>query len=134
MGLMRLRSMADLPHRKGKGILKPNGLNCIRSNRPNKTRPGYQPTQPFTLQSFSSQFRAMAKALFRILRRASPKPSIFQLISCHPESIFSLPKRPSPPAPSLLSRNVSHGSVNLVISQGKLKFETHEIDPPKKEK
>ena len=24
--------------------------------------------------------------------------------------------------------------MNLVISQGKLKFETHEVDPPKKEK
>lgn len=32
-------------------------------------------------------------------------------------------------------RNFSHGRVNLVISpQGKPKFETHEIEPPKKEK
>ncbi|KZV34831.1 hypothetical protein F511_00733, partial [Dorcoceras hygrometricum] len=32
-------------------------------------------------------------------------------------------------------RCLSHGSVNLVISpEGKPKFETHEIDPPKKEK
>ncbi|XP_068666303.1 CRM-domain containing factor CFM9, mitochondrial [Aristolochia californica] len=28
----------------------------------------------------------------------------------------------------------SHGIVNLVLSQGKPKFETHEIEPPKKEK
>ena len=101
---------------------------------PIKPGPGIQPTQPFTLQCFSSQSRAMAKALFRILRRASPKPSIFQPISCHPESIFSLPKHPPPPTPSWVSRNLSHGSVNLVISRGKLKFETHETDPPKKDK
>jgi hypothetical protein len=36
--------------------------------------------------------------------------------------------------PSWGFRNVSHGRVNLVISQGKPKFETHEADPPKKEK
>ncbi|XP_034686732.1 uncharacterized CRM domain-containing protein At3g25440, chloroplastic [Vitis riparia] len=76
----------------------------------------------------------MAKALFRILRRASPKPSIFQPISCHPESIFPLPKHQPPPTPSWVSRNLSHGSVNLVISRGKLKFETHVTDPPKKDK
>lgn len=29
---------------------------------------------------------------------------------------------------------MSHGAVNLVISEGKPKFETHEVDPPKKEK
>ncbi|XP_073525879.1 uncharacterized protein [Phyllobates terribilis] len=31
-------------------------------------------------------------------------------------------------------RNFSHGTVNLVISDGKPKFETQEFDPPKKEK
>ncbi|KAJ6289440.1 hypothetical protein OIU76_025290 [Salix suchowensis] len=36
--------------------------------------------------------------------------------------------------PSWGFRNVSHGRVNLVISQGKPKFETHEADSPKKEK
>lgn len=39
-----------------------------------------------------------------------------------------------PRNPSWLLRNVSHGNVNLVISDGKPKFETHEVDPPKKEK
>ncbi|CAM8885477.1 unnamed protein product [Rhodiola kirilowii] len=36
--------------------------------------------------------------------------------------------------PSWTYRNISHGSVNLVISQGKLKFGIDEVDPPKKEK
>lgn len=31
-------------------------------------------------------------------------------------------------------RNLSFGSVNFVLSEGKPKFETHEVDPPKKEK
>ncbi|XP_043707519.1 uncharacterized CRM domain-containing protein At3g25440, chloroplastic-like [Telopea speciosissima] len=35
---------------------------------------------------------------------------------------------------SWVFRNLSHGSVNLVISEGKPKFEMHEIEPPKKEK
>ena len=123
----------DLGDQKGDGIQTPMG-RIVQPSGPIKPGPGIQPTQPFTLQCFSSQSRAMAKALFRILRRASPKPSIFQLISCHPESIFSLPKHPPPPTPSWVSRNLSHGSVNLVISRGKLKFETHETDPPKKDK
>ncbi|KAK9665063.1 hypothetical protein RND81_14G088000 [Saponaria officinalis] len=36
--------------------------------------------------------------------------------------------------PLFLYRNFSHGTVNLVISQGKPKFEVHEVDAPKKEK
>ncbi|XP_043693144.1 CRM-domain containing factor CFM9, mitochondrial-like [Telopea speciosissima] len=35
---------------------------------------------------------------------------------------------------SWVFRNLSYGSVNLVISQGEPKFEMHEIEPPKKEK
>ncbi|CAJ1933333.1 unnamed protein product [Sphenostylis stenocarpa] len=31
-------------------------------------------------------------------------------------------------------RNFSHGRVNLVITGGKTKFETHEVEPPKKDK
>ncbi|EEF29024.1 conserved hypothetical protein [Ricinus communis] len=55
----------------------------------------------------------------------------------HPESVF-------PPTRHIIPlnirnrdwvfRNLSHGRVNLVISDGKPKFETHEVDPPKKEK
>lgn len=41
---------------------------------------------------------------------------------------------PIPINPIWSFRNWSHGSVNMVISQGKPKFETHEVDPPKKEK
>ncbi|KAK7262590.1 hypothetical protein RJT34_30165 [Clitoria ternatea] len=32
------------------------------------------------------------------------------------------------------ARNLSYGTVNLVISGGKTKFETHEVDPPRKDK
>lgn len=32
------------------------------------------------------------------------------------------------------SRNLSYGTVNLVLSQGKPKFEVQEVDPPKKDK
>ena len=53
------------------------------------------------------------------------------------ESIFTITKHFLPlnqTSPSWAFRNLSHGSVNLVISQGKPKFETHEVDPPKKHK
>lgn len=39
-----------------------------------------------------------------------------------------------PPNPCPFCRYLSHGSVSLVLSEGKAKFETHEVDPPKKEK
>ncbi|KAG8655453.1 hypothetical protein MANES_04G043600v8 [Manihot esculenta] len=70
----------------------------------------------------------MAKALFRSLRRVCSlvKPS---------SSIFSRHTIPlNLPNPSWVFRNLSHGTVNLVISEGKPKFEMHEVDPPKKEK
>ncbi|XP_008800087.2 uncharacterized CRM domain-containing protein At3g25440, chloroplastic [Phoenix dactylifera] len=35
---------------------------------------------------------------------------------------------------SWASRSVSYGSVNLVLSDGKPRFETHEIEPPRKER
>lgn len=42
---------------------------------------------------------------------------------------------PGNPANTLwLFRNFSYGSVNFVLAEGKPKFETHEVDPPKKEK
>ncbi|KAM4105979.1 hypothetical protein ACJW30_04G028900 [Castanea mollissima] len=82
----------------------------------------------------------MAKVLFRNLRRASsllrfslPLRSNFEA----QESIFTITKHFLPlnqTSPSWSFRNLSHGSVNLVISQGKPKFETHEVDPPKKHK
>ncbi|KAL5733974.1 hypothetical protein ACOSP7_031835 [Xanthoceras sorbifolium] len=86
----------------------------------------------------------MAKALLRNIRRAS---SLLQSLSSHPcsirsilqtqESILSPSGHLGPPKlrnPSWVLRNSSRGTVNLVISQGKPKFETHEVDPPKKEK
>ncbi|KAL9237505.1 hypothetical protein vseg_012043 [Gypsophila vaccaria] len=39
-----------------------------------------------------------------------------------------------PSTPSYLYRGFSHGTVNLVIADGKPKFEVHKIDAPKKEK
>ncbi|KAK5804877.1 hypothetical protein F383_03323 [Gossypium arboreum] len=82
----------------------------------------------------------MATALFRSLCRASRlSDSIlrhsFSLSS--QATIFSPSKLLVPPNPTTLpwvSRYLSHGTVNLVISQGKPKFETHQFDPPKKEK
>ncbi|TYI66585.1 hypothetical protein E1A91_D09G234300v1 [Gossypium mustelinum] len=82
----------------------------------------------------------MATALFRSLRRASRlSDSIlhhsFSLSS--QATIFSPSKLLVLPKPTTLpwvSRHLSHGTVNLVISQGKPKLETHQFDPPKKEK
>ncbi|MBA0768354.1 hypothetical protein Gotri_017157, partial [Gossypium trilobum] len=79
-------------------------------------------------------------ALFRSLRRASRlSDSIlrhsFSLSS--QATIFSPSKLlvlPNPTTLPWVSRHLSHGTVNLVISQGKPKFETHQFDPPKKEK
>ncbi|KAL5543152.1 hypothetical protein UlMin_010862 [Ulmus minor] len=86
----------------------------------------------------------MAKALFRSLCRASSllKSSPLNTLSSRSvvltqESIFRPAKHlilPSPSNASWVFRNMSHGSVNLVILEGKPKFETHEVDPPKKEK
>ncbi|TYH55551.1 hypothetical protein ES332_D09G242700v1 [Gossypium tomentosum] len=82
----------------------------------------------------------MATALFRSLRRASRlSDSIlhhsFSLSS--QATIFSPSKLlvlPNPTTLPWVSRHLSHGTVNLVISQGKPKLETHQFDPPKKEK
>ncbi|KAJ9189193.1 hypothetical protein P3X46_000519 [Hevea brasiliensis] len=89
----------------------------------------------------------MAKALFRSLRWVSslvkPEPtssitSLFLRPKFHPpESVFFPSRHTIPlnlPNPSWTFRNLSHGTVNLVISEGKPKFERHEVDPPKKEK
>ncbi|KAA0053808.1 CRM-domain containing factor CFM3 [Cucumis melo var. makuwa] len=86
----------------------------------------------------------MAKSLFHNLRRASllfRSSSLNQLsfrpILVIPDTVFSQIKN-FPEAniskPLLGFRNLSHGSVNLVVTQGKPKFETHVVDPPKKEK
>ncbi|KAM1158574.1 hypothetical protein EV2_032793 [Malus domestica] len=86
----------------------------------------------------------MARAVFSAaVRRASSvlkspsKPHSLRSGFPTQEPIFIATKHlplPNPLNPSWVFRNLSHGSVNLVISQGKPKFEMHEIDPPKKEK
>ncbi|KAL0299155.1 UNVERIFIED_CONTAM: putative CRM domain-containing protein, chloroplastic [Sesamum radiatum] len=90
----------------------------------------------------------MANSMLRSLRRVSLLlncPPTFRPVLRTPEPIFTL-LRPScqlhqNPQNSWQviwlwqRRSFSHGSVHLVISpQGKPKFETHEIEPPKKEK
>ncbi|KAE8728091.1 Far-red impaired responsive family protein [Hibiscus syriacus] len=82
----------------------------------------------------------MAKALFRSLRRASLLSDSIphHSFSLGPEAAIFRPLKlifpPNPTTPPWVSRHFSHGTVNLVISQGKPKFETHQIEPPKKEK
>ncbi|KAI9195714.1 hypothetical protein LWI28_017407 [Acer negundo] len=87
---------------------------------------------------------SMSKALLGNIRRAS---SLLQSLSFHAFSVRSILQTQEsilstsshlgplkPRNPPWVLRNWSHGTVNLVISQGKPKFETHEVDPPKKEK
>ncbi|KAF5734011.1 hypothetical protein HS088_TW16G00452 [Tripterygium wilfordii] len=73
-----------------------------------------------------------------LLKESTSVPSSLRLISYTQASILSQPRHSTAPLsvskPLWGFRNLSHGSVNLVISQGKPKFETHEVDPPKKEK
>ncbi|KAF8047454.1 hypothetical protein N665_3016s0003, partial [Sinapis alba] len=76
----------------------------------------------------------MAIALVRSLQRASSS-----LLRCSYPLVISARSLPQTPefacSTSTLfppQRNFSHGTVNLVISQGKPKFETRELDPPKK--
>ncbi|KAG8373621.1 hypothetical protein BUALT_Bualt11G0043300 [Buddleja alternifolia] len=90
----------------------------------------------------------MANPLLRTLCRLSrssslllnPPPLSFRQIFQNPEPIFKLLKHSSrlnrnPQIWLWQRRSFSHGSVSLVISpQGKPKFETHEIEAPKKEK
>ncbi|KAK4385440.1 hypothetical protein Sango_2668000 [Sesamum angolense] len=90
----------------------------------------------------------MANPMLRSLRRVSLLlncPPTFRPVLRTPEPVFTL-LRPScqlhqnPQNSGQViwlwqRRSFSHGSVRLVISpQGKPKFETHEIEPPKKEK
>ncbi|XP_057958089.1 uncharacterized CRM domain-containing protein At3g25440, chloroplastic isoform X2 [Malania oleifera] len=96
----------------------------------------------FGLQLILQSLFLLLRSLRRVSLSSLLKPtSSFSLssrsITHHPERIFchSQPLAPfhrlNPP---WIFRNLSHGSVNLVISQGKTKFETREVDPPKKEK
>ncbi|XP_050206473.1 uncharacterized CRM domain-containing protein At3g25440, chloroplastic [Mercurialis annua] len=78
----------------------------------------------------------MAKALFCSLRRAS---SLVKFNSFSIRPIFEYPETVLSPLRHVFPqcwvyRNLSHGRVNLVILDGKPKFETHEADAPKKEK
>ncbi|CAH8386081.1 unnamed protein product [Eruca vesicaria subsp. sativa] len=87
----------------------------------------------------------MAIAFVRSLQRASSaliRSSYPLLISsrslqqsqelAYSTSTFLLPPTISRFSRPTCRRNFSHGTVNLVISEGKPKFETRELDPPKK--
>ncbi|XP_057781569.1 uncharacterized CRM domain-containing protein At3g25440, chloroplastic [Salvia miltiorrhiza] len=90
----------------------------------------------------------MAKPVLRSLLSVSSllhRSISFRQILRTREPIFALLRPPSQLHQSSISsqqpvwcwqwRSITHGSVNVVISpQGKPMFETHEIDPPKKEK
>ncbi|GAV92329.1 CRS1_YhbY domain-containing protein [Cephalotus follicularis] len=87
----------------------------------------------------------MAKAIIRrigsgfsVMESSSkPIPLSIKSVLCTQKSIFSSSKHLIPlnsSNPSWVFRNLSHGTVSLVISQGQPKFETHEVDPPRKEK
>ncbi|KAJ4957977.1 hypothetical protein NE237_025088 [Protea cynaroides] len=88
----------------------------------------------------------MAYCLFRSFRRALLSPVLslsyskshpFRL-SFHEYQMILSPAEVFTPFKTWRNswdfKNVSYGSVNLVISQGKPKFEMHEVEPPKKEK
>ncbi|XP_062107837.1 CRM-domain containing factor CFM9, mitochondrial [Humulus lupulus] len=77
-------------------------------------------------RAYSSIFKTLIHNPLHIRPVFPTQDSIF----CPAKHLFN----PSLPSPVWVFRNLSHGSVNLVISQGKLKFETHEVEPPKKEK
>ncbi|CAA3024679.1 uncharacterized CRM domain-containing At3g25440, chloroplastic [Olea europaea subsp. europaea] len=92
----------------------------------------------------------MANSLLRSLRRLSVSSLLSPPLSFRPilqipvptvalsRSLLHFPQNPQNPwcvMFLLQKRSLSHGSVSLVISpQGKPKFETHETEPPKKEK
>ncbi|PRQ37787.1 putative RNA-binding, CRM domain-containing protein [Rosa chinensis] len=81
----------------------------------------------------------MAKAaVFRlassVLKSSPPKLVLFGIRRPGFLSHEYLRRSPNVPNPGWVVRNMSHGSVSLVISQGKPKFETYQVDPPKKHK
>ncbi|CAN4079637.1 unnamed protein product [Withania somnifera] len=85
----------------------------------------------------------MANPLFRGFRRLpllslhkplSSSSTSYRPILGNPQSFLHL-SRLVPQKPFLELRNFSHGSVSFVITRdGKPKFETHEVEAPKKEK
>ncbi|CAK9167558.1 unnamed protein product [Ilex paraguariensis] len=77
------------------------------------------------------------RSVFSLLKSSSSNCLCLRSILHNTQPIFTLSRPIFPLKPSnswWVFRNFSHGSVNFVISQGKPKFETHEIEPPKKEK
>ncbi|ESW03938.1 hypothetical protein PHAVU_011G053900 [Phaseolus vulgaris] len=88
----------------------------------------------------------MSTSLFRTIRRASSalRFSYATSFSVSPRSVGRSKMCVCSPLSHCVSlgeqgywwglRNLSHGRVNLVITGGKTKFETHEVEPPKKDK
>ncbi|KAK4804211.1 hypothetical protein SAY86_004028 [Trapa natans] len=85
-----------------------------------------------------ASLRGLRASSFLIPRRPPTGPSsLSRLILC-PQELISSVLEHSPPHQTLSTlwnfRSLSYGAVNLVLSQGKPKFEVQEVDPPKKDK
>ncbi|KAJ0259019.1 hypothetical protein HA466_0077140 [Hirschfeldia incana] len=75
-----------------------------------------------SLQRASS---SLIRSSYPLLISARSLPQT-QELACSTSTFFE------PTISTICRRNFSHGTVNLVISEGKPKFETRELDPPKK--
>lgn len=88
-------------------------------------------------ESVCEMARAVLGRASCILKSSPPKPehvlSRIPRYSFSPVSHVGGHSLPNVPNPSSF-RNLSHGSVRLVISEGKPKFETYQVDPPNKHK
>ncbi|KAK9154121.1 hypothetical protein Sjap_001601 [Stephania japonica] len=104
----------------------------------------------FTLiaHQFGGSYEAnMANCLLGCIRRATNLTPLLHHLPLHSLPNPSIPTnsrsilppfcatiRPNARHPWWVFREFSHGHVNLVMSEGKPKFETHEVEAPKKEK
>ncbi|KAF2612187.1 hypothetical protein F2Q70_00008950 [Brassica cretica] len=76
--------------------------------------------------------RSLQRASSSLLRSSYPLLISARSIPQSREFACSTSTFFQPTISTICRRNFSHGTVNLVISEGKPKFETRELDPPKK--
>ncbi|XP_077253101.1 RNA-binding CRS1 / YhbY (CRM) domain protein isoform X2 [Tasmannia lanceolata] len=91
----------------------------------------------FAMASRFFLYRVRRSSLSSLLHFPSPtsfsfRSDFYRFQSIHPPSAYSNPFNLW--KPTWVFRHLSHGTVNLILSQGKPKFETHEIEPPKRKK
>ncbi|KAI4372731.1 hypothetical protein MLD38_010930 [Melastoma candidum] len=79
------------------------------------------------------RFRGTASSLLNFSSAVASAARWNVLKSSASKSNFIEPLLPAP-SPCSFCRYITHGSVGLVLSDGKAKFEIREVDPPKKEK